>query len=76
MVRKMRATAVELTEYPFRIVNGKGIFIETTIPVASAAAATEIPQSYMEVPVNLPDDGRKIFEAWNPVEETGQKSAK
>lgn len=77
MVRKMRATAVELTEYPFRIVNGKGIVIETTIPVApAAAAATEIPQSYVEVPVNLPDDDRKIFEAWNPVEETGLKSAK
>ena len=74
LVRKMRATAVELTEYPFRIVNGKGIVIETSIPVASAMS--ENSQIQVEVVPSLPKDGRNIFEACNPVEETGKKSAR
>lgn len=74
LVRKMRATAVELVEYPFKIVNGKGIVIETSFPLAPVAA--ESSQSHVEAPVNLPDDVRKMFEAWIPAEEKGKKSAR
>ena len=74
LVRKMRATALELTEYPFKIVNGKGIVIETSIP--AVPVTSENSQSHVEVLANLPEKGRNIFEAWNPVEETGKKSAR
>ena len=74
LVRKMRATAVELTEYPFKIVNGKGIVIDPRIPVAPVTS--ENSEIHLEVSPDLPEDGRNIFEAWNPIEEPKKKSPK
>src|SRR3989338_8422255 len=73
-VRKMRATAVELTEYPFQIVNGKGIVIDPRIPVAPVTS--ENSEIHLEVSPDLSEDGRNIFEAWNPIEEPKKKSPK
>lgn len=75
LVRKMRATAVELTEYPFRIVNGKGIVIETSVPVVAQAAPAATENSQLKaVPDPASEESGNIFEAWEPVvvEEAGK----
>lgn len=75
LVRKMRATAVELTEYPFRIVNGKGLVIETSVPVVAPPAPAETENSQPKV-VLAPssEESGNAFEVWAPVvvEEEGK----
>jgi len=75
LVRKMRATPVELTEYPFKIVNGKGVIIEATAPVIPAVSENIKIQPEI-LPATPPEEGRNIFEAWNPGEETIKRVAK
>ncbi|MBI2989558.1 MAG: AAA family ATPase [Deltaproteobacteria bacterium] len=88
LVRKMRATAVELTEHPFKIIGGKGIVIEPSMPVAAPPAPVEsipipTPTHVEAAPVQAvqprpipPEEEGNIFEAWNPIEEKGKKVTK
>lgn len=87
LIRKMRATAVELTEHPFRIVNGKGIVIESALPAAAPTAppvAPEIvPIQQQQAPVvearpqpEAPADDGNVFEPWNPLEERAKRVTK
>jgi circadian clock protein KaiC len=86
LIRKMRATAVELTEHPFKIVSGKGIVIESAIPIVAPAPpppAPEIVPVQPPAPVvearpqpEAPADDSNVFVAWNPIDEMGKKVTK
>ena len=90
LVRKMRATAVELTEHPFKIIGGKGVVIEPSMPGAAPSAPVETipipipiqtpiaaaPVQAVQPQPELPEEEGNIFEAWNPIEEMGKKVTK
>ncbi|MBI3060974.1 MAG: hypothetical protein HYY83_03195 [Deltaproteobacteria bacterium] len=79
---------MELTEHPFKIISGKGVVVDPSMPGAAPSAPVEPIPMPIQTPVAAapvqavqpqpepPPEEDNIFEAWNPIEEMAKKVTK